>query len=161
MFQRILTLHDGSGACDSAFDMSMELASRFGGRMLLLAIAPNPRQAPALADTQDAEHERLSDLLANLAKVARNASVDIDGEVAMGDAIAEVTKYVKHNAVDHVVLSPTCQSTPKFSALVELCNTLMISITIARSNDDAIADPFAKIENNARPANSAEAVFQA
>ena len=157
MFQRILTLHDGSSACDSAFDMSMELANRFGGRLLLLAIALKPN-GTGLAGAQDAEHERLSDLLANLAKVARNSGVDIDGEVAMGDPIAEITKYVKHNAVDHVVLSPNCQATPVFSALAELCNTLMISITFARSNDDAIADPIAKIENNARPANSAEAV---
>jgi ribosomal protein L7Ae-like RNA K-turn-binding protein len=157
MFKRILTLHDGSSACDAAFDMSMELASHFGGRLLLLAIALKAN-GTGLSSTHDAEHERLSDLLASLAKVARNAGVDIDGEVAMGEPVAEITKYVKHNTVDHVVLSPDCQATPVFSALAELCNSLMISLTFARSNDDAIADPFAKKENNARPANSAEAV---
>jgi ribosomal protein L7Ae-like RNA K-turn-binding protein len=144
MFKRILTLHDGSSACDSAFDMSMELASRFRGRLLLLAIALKPNGAGP-ADTQDAEHERLSDLLANLAKVARNAGVDIDGEVAMGNPVAEITKYVKHNAVDHVVLSPNCKATPVFSALAELCNTLMISVTFARSADDPIAEPVAAV----------------
>jgi hypothetical protein len=144
MFKRILTLHDGSSACDSAFDMSMELASRFGGRLLLLAIALKPREA-GLATTQDADHERLSDLLAGLAKVARNAGVDIDGEVAMGDPVAEITRYVKQNAVDHVVLSPDCESTRMFSTLAELCNTLMISVTFARSADDAIAEPVAAV----------------
>ena len=144
MFKRILTLHDGSSACDSAFDMSMELASRFGGRMLLLAIALKPREA-GVAPTQDAEHERLSDLLAGLAKVARNAGVDIDGEVAMGDPFVEITRYVKQNAVDHVVLSPDCESTGMFSALAELCNTLTISVTFARGVEDTIAEPVAAI----------------
>ena len=144
MFKRILTLHDGSSACDSAFDMSMELASCFGGRLLLLAIALKPREA-GVAPAQDAEHERLSDLLASLAKVARNAGVDIDGEVAMGDPFVEITRYVKQNTVDHVVLSPDCESTGMFSALAELCNTLMISVTFARGFDEAIAEPVAAV----------------
>lgn len=116
MFRKVLVPLDGSELAERALECAAQLARELGSSLVLLRVVNATEFAPAQAlaawSTADllsvaAEDERRSaqEYLERVAARVRQAGVDAQCAVRMGDPAGEIVEYGKANRIDLIVMS--------------------------------------------------------
>jgi nucleotide-binding universal stress UspA family protein len=105
MFKRILIAYDGSEPADKAFERALDLASKYGAHLHVLAVAQPPEFA------EDVETEAVLDnardhfeaRFTSMKQRAVGASVEADFEIRVGHPAEQVVRFADQRSVDLIV----------------------------------------------------------
>jgi nucleotide-binding universal stress UspA family protein len=100
--KHILVAYDGSESADRAFEQSVELASRYGAELTVLAVARPPEFGEEVETEAVVENSRrhYHQLLKPLKDKAPNARY----EVAVGHPAVRITTYAETHGIDMIVI---------------------------------------------------------
>lgn len=106
MITRILLGYDGSAAAVAASDFAVELATRFGAEIHILAVARPPEfgtevESEAMID-QGRRH--CTKLLKPLKTKLAGTTLKTTFEVAIGHPSEQILLYAERHGVDHIVV---------------------------------------------------------
>ena len=106
MISRVLLGYDGSAAADRAAEFAIDLASRFGAELHVLAVARPPEFGTEVESEAMIEQGRLhcSRLLEPLGARLEKTKLKADFEVAVGHPSEQILLYVERHGIDHVVV---------------------------------------------------------
>ena len=106
MISRVLLGYDGSAAADRAAEFAIDLASRFGAELHVLAVARPPEFGTEVESEAMIEQGRrhCSRLLKPLRSRLEKTKLKASFEVAIGHPSEQLLLYVDRHAIDHVVV---------------------------------------------------------
>ncbi len=106
MLRTILVAFDGSEQSRSAFDLGLEIASRFNAKLLVVGIIRLPE--PAISVEIDAMLDRgrthFAEEFAQLVEKAKEAGVQFETEVEVGHPAEHILRYAEDNHADMIVM---------------------------------------------------------
>lgn len=106
MISRVLLGYDGSAAADRAADFAIDLASRFGAELHVLAIARPPEFGTEVESEAMIEQGRrhCSKLLKPLRSKLEGTQLKAKFEIAVGHPSEQLLLYSERHNIDHVVV---------------------------------------------------------
>src|SRR6266496_6076478 len=106
MLQTILVAFDGSEQSQKAFDLGLEISSKFNAKLLVLGIVRLPE--PAISVEIDAMLDRgkshFAEEFAKLAEAAKQANVQLETEVEVGHPAEHILRYAEDNHADMIIM---------------------------------------------------------
>ncbi len=104
--KKILLCYDGSDSAAQAFEFAIELASRFGATLQVLAIARPPDVADDVETEADVERatEHFERDFTKLRERAQAARITPEFEVLVGHPAHRIVDYAESHGIDHIVL---------------------------------------------------------
>ncbi len=108
MFHHLLVAYDGSDVSKRAFDVAVELARAFKGRLRVVSvIALPPSPLDALPVVVEDERTWTANALAALVRSVPPSTCAIDSEVVFGAPASALLEQAAAHGVDHIVLGRT------------------------------------------------------
>jgi len=106
MINTVLVAFDGSEQSQKAFDLGLEIASKFKARLLVVGIVRLPE--PAISVEIDAMLDRgkthFAEEFAKLTEAAKQAEVELETEVGVGHPAEHILRYAEDNHADMIVM---------------------------------------------------------
>ncbi len=106
MISKLLVAYDGSEQSEKAFDFGVELASKFGAQMLVIAVT-RPPEPPEAVETQavlDSAAEYYETRFADLRDRAAAQGVSPTFLVRVGHPADQIVKLARQESVDMIVM---------------------------------------------------------
>jgi nucleotide-binding universal stress UspA family protein len=106
MTYQVLCAYDGSPSADKAFVFSLTLAKALEGEVHVLAVVqpPEPMEDIETEAFLESGQERFDTSFAGLRKLASDAGVRADFEVAVGHPAEQILYHADQLHADHIVL---------------------------------------------------------
>lgn len=106
MISRVLLGYDGSAAADRAADFAIDLVSRFGAELHVLAVARPPEFGTEVESEAMIEQGRrhCSKLLKPLRSRLDGKTLKATFEIAVGHPSEQLLLYAERHGIDHVVV---------------------------------------------------------
>jgi len=106
MIQRILVGYDESDAARRAFSSGVELASRFGARLTVLAIVriPEPAIFAEVEGIIDRAEEHFKEAFQALSETARQQGIALETAVLVGHPAEQIVHFAEEHGVDLIVV---------------------------------------------------------
>ena len=106
MISRVLLGYDGSAAADRAAEFAIDLASRFGAELHVLAIARPPEFGTEVESEAMIEQGRrhCSKLLKPLRARLEATQLKSNLEIAVGHPSEQLLLYAERHGIDHIVV---------------------------------------------------------
>jgi len=106
MINTVLVAFDGSEQSQKAFDLGLEIASKFKARLLVVGIVRLPE--PAISVEIDAMLDRgkthFAEEFAKLTEAAKQAEVELETEVGVGHPAEHILRYAEDNHADMIFM---------------------------------------------------------
>ncbi|MFY9328225.1 MAG: universal stress protein [Georgfuchsia sp.] len=102
MPKKILLAYDGSESAGRAFDQALDLATRYGAELTVLAVARLPDYGDEVETEAVVENSRKHYL--HVLKPLRDKAPKARFEVAVGHPAVKITAYAEANGIDLIVL---------------------------------------------------------
>ena len=102
MLKKILLAYDGSESAGRAFDQALDLATRYGAELTVLAVARLPEYGDEVETEAVVENSRKHYL--HVLKPLRDKAPTARFEVAVGHPAVKITAYAEANGIDLIVL---------------------------------------------------------
>ena len=102
----ILAAYDGSRSSQAAFEFALELATKYGARLRVLAVARPPEFAEEV-ETQawiERSQRHLHNVMQSAIAKAVAAGVECTSEVVVGHPAEQIVLYAERNGIDHIVV---------------------------------------------------------
>jgi nucleotide-binding universal stress UspA family protein len=106
MLKTILVAFDGSEQSQKAFDLGLEIATKFNAKLLVMGIVRLPE--PAISVEIDAMLDRgkthFAEEFAQLGEKAKELNVQFDTVVEVGHPAEHILRYAEDNHADMIVM---------------------------------------------------------
>lgn len=102
MPKKILLAYDGSESAGRAFDQALDLATRYGAELTVLAVARLPDYGDEVETEAVVENSRKHYL--HVLKPLRDKAPNARFEVAVGHPAVKITAYAEAKGIDLIVL---------------------------------------------------------
>lgn len=102
MPKRILLAYDGSESADRAFEQALDLATRYGAELTVLAVARPPEFGEEVETEAIVENSRKH--YQHVLKPLKDKAPHAKFEVAVGHPAVKITGYAEANGIDLIVM---------------------------------------------------------
>ena len=113
MFGKVLVGYDGSKQAEKAFAVGLEIAAKFGGKLLAVSIfrPPEPAAEGELSAVIDDGKEHLEGILEKLKPAAASRRVVLETEVEVGHPAEQLVLAAERHHADLIVMGRRGKST--------------------------------------------------
>jgi len=106
MIQTILVAYDGSEQAEKAFDFALDLAGKYGAKIVVLAVATHP-EPPVTVETEailESAEEYYESHFGGLKKKAEATGIPIRCEVQVGHPAEQIIHHATEEQADAIVM---------------------------------------------------------
>jgi nucleotide-binding universal stress UspA family protein len=113
MFDTVLVGYDGSKQSEKAFEIALEIATRFGSKVIAVSVIrpPEPAAEGELAAVLDDAKNHFEETFSNLRKSAEQRRVTLQTEIAVGHPAEQLVMAAERHGADLIVMGRRGKST--------------------------------------------------